>query len=333
MDNPPLPVALIYMGGTFGCIGQPLQPLPANVFLPTLQQLLKDHHPALQHFVASRYIRDSSQLEPADWLDLLQQIQGLVQQGFSKILIVHGTDTLAYTAAFLAEFMPHVVSQPVQLVITGSQFPLLEDNGTAINPHSDALPNLTTAYTQLCSSSAIAQCACWVAFDGQIWPAHTVQKIHTTNIPAFAGICTAQLLSVPVIQALNLQALPDLNIAVYYALPSSPEILAQQFQQILAAQPQAIIILAFGAGNLPQHPALEAVLQQAQQAKVLLVLSTQVTFGGVNFNYAAGQWLTQYGVLSAGSLSLAALYARLALLLCQPLGFEARQQQWTPLSI
>ncbi|RYY78376.1 MAG: hypothetical protein EOO69_11140 [Moraxellaceae bacterium] len=321
-------IALIYMGGTFGCTGQPLAPLPAAVFLPRLQQLLQHDYPALQSFVASQNIRDSSQLEPQDWLDLIRQIQALAQQGFGKILIVHGTDTLAYSAALLAEFIPHVVPQPIQLVITGSQFPLLQPDGQDLNPHSDALRNLTTAYAQLCNSLSVAQSSCWVAFDGQFWPAHTVQKIHTTNTPTFAGTCTAQLSPLPVIQPLNLHALPSLNIAVYYALPLSPETVAQQLQSLIASSPQAVLILAFGAGNLPQHPAIETVLEQAQLAEVLVVVGTQVPYGGVNFHYAAGQWLAQFGVLSAGHLSVAALYARLASLLCQPLNFEQRQQQW-----
>lgn len=327
LEQPLSSMALIYMGGTFGCTGQPLTPLPAEVFLPRLQQVLQNDYPALQAFVASTHIRDSSQLEPQDWQDLLLQIKGLVQQGFDKILIVHGTDTLAYTAAFLAEFIPNVVPHPVQLVITGSQFPLLEATGEAVNLYSDALSNLATAYQQLCGSSSLAQSNCWVAFDGQVWPAHTVQKIHTASTPAFAGTA-APLLLLPEPHSLTLEDLPNLNIAVYYALPLNPELLAQQLEQLLASKPQAMIILAFGAGNLPQHPAIETVLQQAQQAKVLLVLSTQVAFGGVNFNYAAGHWLAQFGVLSAGNWSLAALYARLALLLCQPLGFEQRRQQW-----
>ena len=321
------PIALLYMGGTFGCKGQPLAPLPAEIFLPRLQQLLQEDYPVLQYFVASQQIRDSSQLQPQDWQDLLQQIQQLVQQGFGKILIVHGTDTLAYTAAFLAEFIPAVVAQPVQLVLTGSQFPLLESHGEAINPHSDALNNLATAYQQLCHSSSLADSNCWVAFDGHIWPAHTVQKIHTSSTPAFAGMSVPSR-PAPEQRPLALEALSSLNIAVYYALPLSPEILARQLQDLLSSKPQALIILAFGAGNLPQHAAIEAVLQQAQLDRILVVLSTQVAFGGVNFSYAAGHWLAQFGVLSAGNLSLAASYARLAWLLCQPLSFEQRQQQW-----
>lgn len=321
-------IALIYMGGTFGCTGQPLTPLPAEVFLPRLQQLLQPDYPALHCVVASQNIRDSSQLEPQDWLHLIQQIQALVQQGFGKILIVHGTDTMAYSAALLAEFIPAVMSQPVQLVLTGSQFPLLQPDGQELNPQSDALHNLTMAYTQLTSSSVVASSACWVAFDGQLWPAHTVQKIHTTNTPTFAATHTAQLAPVSVIQPLNLHTLPSLNIAVYYALPLSPETVAQQLQNLIVSSAQAIIILAFGAGNLPQHPAIEAALQQAQQAEVLVVVTTQVPYGGVNFHYAAGQWLARYGVLSAGHLSVAAVYARLASVLCQSLDFRQRQQQW-----
>lgn len=342
-------IALIYMGGTFGCTGQPLLPLPAEIFLPRLQQLLQGRYPALQCFVASKHVRDSSQLTPQDWPDLLHQIQELVGQGFKHILIVHGSDTLAYTAAFLAQFIHAGVTQPVQLVVTGSQYPLLARDGAAINPQSDALANLSTAYQQLCGQTQSSQqlSHCWVAFDGQVWPAHSVQKIHTSSTPAFSGSCIASgpadsaasalaasgpAASAPAAllkpAAFRLEALLDLNIAVYYALPLPAETGARQLQQIMLSRPHAVIIMAFGAGNLPRHAAVEAVLQQAQQAGILVILSTQVPFGGVNFNYAAGHWLAQFGVLSAGHCSLPAIYARLAWLLCQPLSFQQRQQQW-----
>ena len=336
------PIALIYMGGTFGSIGQPLQPLAAAQFLPHLQQLLGDAYPALQSFIAAPYSCDSSQLQPQHWQALLTQFSQLQQQGLHKILLIHGTDTLAYAAALLAEFL---AGCGLQVVVTGSQFPLLEQTGQGLNPHSDALHNLKLAYQSLTQSHAEGV---WVAFDGQVWPALSVQKIHSTATPTFAtsladsqtnGTCDVDidididkntypdtLTHAPL--SLNTAALNQLNIVMYYVLPLAAALQAQQLEQLIEAEPQAIIILAFGSGNLPQHPAMAAALERAWQAQILVVLASQVTFGGVNFNYAAAHWLQQSGVLSAAQLPIPALYARLAWLLCQDLSFAARQALW-----
>lgn len=338
------PIALIYMGGTFGSIGQPLQPLAAAQFLPHLQQLLGDAYPALQSFIAAPYSCDSSQLQPQHWQALLTQFSQLQQQDLHKILLIHGTDTLAYAAALLAEFL---AGYGLQVVVTGSQFPLLEQTGQGLNPHSDALHNLNLAYQSLTQSHADGV---WVAFDGQVWPALSVQKIHSTATPTFAtsladsqthGACDVDkdidididkntypdtVTHAPL--SLNTAALNQLNIVMYYVLPLAAALQAQQLEQLIEAEPQAIIILAFGSGNLPQHPAMAAALERAWQAQILVVLASQVTFGGVNFNYAAAHWLQQSGVLSAAQLPIPALYARLAWLLCQDLSFAARQALW-----
>lgn len=334
----PAPIALIYMGGTFGSIGQPLQPLPAEQFLPQLQQLLGDAYPALHTFMAAPHSADSSQLQPQHWQALFSQFAQLQQQGLDKIILIHGTDTLAYAAALLAEFL---AGRGLQVVVTGSQFPLLEQTGQRLNSDSDALPNLQLAYQTLTQTHNEGV---WVVFDGHVWPARCVQKIHSTATPTFATILPSfQTASdtdkdedktsfaettthAPL--ALNTAALSQLDIAIYYVLPLAAALQAQQLEQLIAVQPQAIIILAFGSGNLPQHPAMAAALESARQAQILVVLASQVAFGGVNFNYAAAHWLQQSGVLSAAQLPIATLYARLAWLFCQDLTFTARQALW-----
>ncbi len=349
-------IALIYMGGTFGCTGTPLAPLAAPVFLPLMQQLVGAQFPAIHRLVSSHIIKDSSALNPQDWIDLIVQINQLVGQGHQHILIIHGTDTLAYTAAFLAQYFS---DDSLQLVVTGSQFPLLEPDGQHLNPDSDALLNLRLAYQQLSHVRNTGQqnTNCWVAFGGQIWPALSVQKIHSTATPTFAGQQPSPQSAQQSIQqitnkstqqpgqhgsqaewinavtkskqSIDLSQLENLNIAIYYALPLSACQQAIQLQHYLTLNKlQAIVILAFGSGNLNQHPFIEQVLQQAAEQQIMVVLASQVPFGGVNSRYAAGHWLSQSGVLSANDLPLPAIYARLAYLFCQHLSFAQRQAQW-----
>ncbi|NEU36380.1 asparaginase, partial [bacterium LRH843] len=73
-----------------------------------------------------------------DWLMLVQQIQQLQLQGYAHFVVIHGTDTLSYAAATLARFL----GQSCHLVITGSQYPLLNKAGTDTREFTDALDNL-----------------------------------------------------------------------------------------------------------------------------------------------------------------------------------------------
>ena len=338
------PIAVIYMGGTFGCVGEPLAPLAAAEFIPLMQQYVRTKMPLIECFTSSPVIKDSSQLNPSDWIELIDQIIQLGAQGYRRVLIIHGTDTLAYTAAFLAHYF---ATDPIQLVVTGSQFPLLNADATQLNSASDALSNLYLAYQQLTlAANAVQQQGnCWVAFDGEIWPALSVQKIHTTQIPTFTGqhsdpsqpeqwgSTLGQQTQSPLINGLdsniNLTRLNELNIAIYHALPLSAEQQAAQLMHYLSLPTlHAIIMLAFGSGNLSQHILMQQVLQQAAKQHVLVIIASQVPFGGVNTGYAAGHWLAKYGVLSAGHLTVPAVYARLAYILCQPLSFAERQQLW-----
>ena len=322
-------IAIIYAGGTFGCIGNPLAPMPAPAFLPCLNQILQDKLHISCHSVAAPYIRDSSQLQASDWIAQVEQIIRLYQQGFAHIVLIHGTDTLAYSAAFLAEVL---AGWSVKLIVTGSQYPLLDVAGQQLNRDGDALDNLLLAMQQVQQPEP----GCQVVFAGQYWPAQGVQKIHTTDLQTFAGTSNIPPIRPATgtaggVDALiqSLAYLRHLNIASYYALPLDWSQQAIQLQQLLDSPAlDALIILGLGAGNLAHSPQIEQLLRQAAERGILLVISTQVPFGGVDSRYAAGHWLAGLEVLSGGTLPVAAIYARLAWICCRNTDYQQRRQYW-----
>ena len=79
-------IALIYMGGTFGCIGELLSPMPAEHFIPQLQQILPAHL-AIECFVAPAII-DSSACTAENWLQLIQMIQQLQLQAYQYFVVL-----------------------------------------------------------------------------------------------------------------------------------------------------------------------------------------------------------------------------------------------------
>jgi L-asparaginase len=322
-------IAVIYMGGTFGCAGVPLAPLPASIFLPVLHQLSNTHTDSALDFFYTQQIKDSSQLEPQDWCDLIIQLESLRTHDYTHFLIIHGTDTLAYSAACLAEFYQQ---HAVAIIVTGSQYPLLNADDLFINPHSDAWDNFNFALSTL----ATIEYGVWVAFHQQYWPALSVQKIHTRDHQAFAGdnLLTAPRKSNIAVNLLPyLSQLPKINLAVLYCTPMTAEQLYQQLKQILATPAlDGLILLAFGSGNFPQHANIQALLQSAMQQGVLIVLSTQVVFGGTQACYAAGSWLEDIGIISSQQLPLPALYARILWICCQFKPIAQRKQRFIDLT-
>lgn len=330
---------LIYCGGTFGCVGQPLAPLSAEQFLPHLAPILSGLHHATWQVQSLTTLKDSSQVEPHDWFEILRLIVSMYQSGIRHIIVIHGTDTLAYTASFLAEAL---VGSDINVVVTGSQLPLLHATAQALDPSSDAIDNLTVACAALHQQRAGVR----VAFNGESWHAQTVQKVHSRDLSAFAGHSRAGYPAASYQQLSDQQRLHWLNemqqrlihlatrlgqsrISVYHAVPQPLEHSARQLELLLSDPHDGLILLGYGLGNVPDHPQIRALLKQAHQQGTLVVLSTQVPYGGTEARYAAGDWLSSVGVLPSARLTLSAIYARLVWICATRDTPAERRRRWT----
>ena len=170
-------LALIYSGGTVGCVGAPLKPLSARAF-----QALWGHHvgPRLENVttVDWQWIEpalDSSEMTPADWVKLARMILDAREE--QAVLLLHGTDTMAWSAAALALLLTLYdpdgrpagrIGMPV--VMTGSQRPLFE--GDSIRAGTDALANIETAVRACGDGGAGIR----VAFGGRVLTGARVMK-------------------------------------------------------------------------------------------------------------------------------------------------------------
>lgn len=330
---------LIYCGGTFGCVGQPLAPMSAEHFLPHLQPILSERQDATWQVQSLTTLKDSSQVEPCDWLDLLHLIVSMYQSGIRQIIVIHGTDTLAYTACFLAEAL---VGSDLNVVVTGSQLPLLHATTHVLDPHSDAIDNLTVACAALHQQRAGVR----VAFNGESWHAQTVQKVHSRDLSAFAGHSRAGYPAASYQQLSDRQRLHWLadmdqrliylatqlgqsRISVYHAVPQPLDHSARQLELLLSDPHDGLILLGYGLGNFPDHPQIRALLKRAHQQGTLVVLSTQVPYGGTEARYASGDWLSSVGVLPSARLTLSAIYARLVWLCATRDTPAERRRRWT----
>lgn len=338
----PHQILLIYAGGTFGCHGSPLVPLPPEVFLPNLIDkipYLKDHISVIPNSL----IKDSSQLSSQDFFYFYELILSRYQLGYKKFLLVTGTDTLSYFGSFLAESF---ANSDILIALTASMEPLFHprNNNLTINYKSDAWSNLNTAIKQ-CQKPVYGVFTC---LSNHSWNAQSIQKVHSHNQDAFIGnqdnqypANSYQLLSVESRQYWltdrinNLSKLKnrikDISISIIFVAPNNPNYLTSQLSQTLHSKQQATILLEFGSGNIPYSKKLTEIFDQAYQNGHIIISSTQCFFGGVNSDYAAGSWQYEHHVLSGETLTTEAIFSRLLWIYINYESPMDRRRQWITL--
>lgn len=297
-------IALIYMGGTFGCIGEPLAPMPAENFIPLLQHVLPLQFD-IECFV-SPVIKDSSACTAEDWLKLVKFIQELQQKQYQHFVIIHGTDTLSYASAVLA----HCLGHSVHVVLTGSQYPLLNIKGDDTREFTDATINLNFALDSVskCSSGV------YLAFHHRLIHAQTALKRHTTELDAFTGIDANQTISAnteafKVDDQLILKA-QRFNCFNIMWQPIAIDAQIQNLERLIENPPHALILQGFGTGNIAVNDKLVQLLKQIQAKNCAVIINSQVPFGSLDQRYAVSEWITHANFLVSNSFSHADLYAK-----------------------
>lgn len=297
-------IALIYMGGTFGCIGEPLSPMPADAFIPQLKHVLPVHL-EIECFVAPS-IRDSSACTAVDWLQLIQQIQNLQLKHFQHFVIIHGTDTLSYASAVLSRFL----TQSAHVVLTGSQYPLFNIQGTDTREFTDAIDNLNFALEAVLQS----QTGVYLAFHHQLIHASTALKTHTTELNAFSGQAIDKHhqsdASAFIIHEEHLNKAAKFNCLSLMLQPIALSNLEQNLATISTQPPHALILQGYGMGNIAVNDVIIHQIQNLQQHGCAVILTTQVPFGGIDQRYAVSQWVQQANILLSDCDGHSDLYAK-----------------------
>ena len=114
---------------------------------------------------------DSSDLDPGHWVTLTAEVAEALEEGCGGVLILHGTDTMAYTSAWLSLCLAGV---PVPVVLTGSQF-------TRDYTPEDGSVNLRGAAQVICSSFP----GVWLYFNWKLIPGARAHKARASHPDAF----------------------------------------------------------------------------------------------------------------------------------------------------
>ncbi|MCK3865175.1 asparaginase [Pseudomonas sp. B329] len=297
-------VMVLYTGGTIGMQASANGLAPASGFEARMREQLADAPVPTWRFREMAPLIDSANMTPAYWQRLRTAVVEAVDDGCDAVLILHGTDTLAYSAAAMSF---QLLGLPAPVVFTGSMLP-------AGVPDSDAWENVSGALAALGEGLAAGV---HLYFHGALMAPTRCAKIRSFGRNPFAtlqrqgGIARAE--SLPA--ALDYRQPKALaNVAV---LPLVPGIDAAQLDAVIGSGIQALVLECFGSGTGPSdNPAFLASLQRAQDQDVVVVAITQCHEGGVELDvYEAGSRLRDVGVLSGGGMTREAAFGKLNALL------------------
>ncbi|QIL84720.1 asparaginase [Vibrio sp. HDW18] len=324
-------IYIAYTGGTIGMKKSDHGYVPVAGFMEKqLAGMPEFHRPEMPLFTIHEYdpLIDSSDMTPTDWQIIADDIAANYDD-YDGFVILHGTDTMAYTASALS-FMFENLGKPV--IVTGSQIPLAD-------LRSDGQANLLNAL-HIAANYPINEVTLF--FNNRLMRGNRSRKSHADGFSAFsspnlpplleAGINIELSANVKVDEkpsgAFKVNAITPQPIGV---ITMYPGISHEVIRNTLLQPVNAMILLTFGVGNAPQNPQLLAQLKAASERGVLVVNLTQCLAGKVNMGgYATGCALADAEVISGYDMTPEAALAKLHYLLSQNLSYQevkTRMQQ------
>jgi L-asparaginase len=312
-------IYVAYIGGTIGMRATESGYAVAAGHLTALVRGRPElNEPEVPDLVITEYepLLDSANARPSDWLRIARDIAQR-RDAFDGFVILHGTDTMAYTASALA-FLLRGLDKPV--VVTGSQIPL----GVL---RSDGRQNLLTAVLVAARDDVREVC---LVFGSKILRGCRAIKASASGFEAFespnlppigaAGVeievASARLRPPGPAGAVALPATLDAPVNLLRLYPGMP---AGLLRAALAEPARGLVLEAYGAGNLPDgDPELLRALAEGASRGVVVLVVSQCVDGRVDLGaYATSAPLVAAGAVGGLDMTTEAAYAKLVVLLSE----------------
>ncbi|XP_075592132.1 L-asparaginase 1 isoform X2 [Dermatophagoides farinae] len=256
---------------------------------------------------------DSSNMTIDDWVLIAQNIKKEYHR-FNGFVILHGTDTMAYTASALS-FMLENLGKTV--VITGSQIPLFE-------ARSDAKENLLNSLI-IAGNYSIPEVA--ILFNNKLFRGNRTSKISASKLDAFNSPNMSPLVNIGIkidvdwnnvyrpstIAKVHVHSKLNRNVTLLRLFPS---ITVETIRVFLREPIEGVVLQTYGAGNAPSNR--KDILNEFREATkrgLIIVNITQCPNGKVDPSYETGNALIEAGVIPGSDMTPEACLAKLSYIL------------------
>ena len=290
-------IAVLYVGGSIGMVRnqktgriEPLESLfEIHRFLPEMQK-----EASLQFFSLANL--GSSEVTPDHWVEIATTIEKHYDE-FEGFVIIHGTNTMSYTAAALS-FALQNLSKPV--ILTGSLIPIND-------PASDGRANLVYAIraAQLDIAEVCIVLGSRILRGTRAEKAEqsVLQTFDSPKFPPLAEFTTSVRLhpwrSVRRKRSLVCKPMFDADVV---SLTLHPGISDRLLDTVLELAPHGIVLRAYGSGMLPEQ--MFPWLRRVTQKKIPILITSQLLRGNVDLHrYRKQLALEQMGVISGKNMT------------------------------
>ncbi|MCM1504338.1 MAG: asparaginase [Muribaculum sp.] len=311
-------ILIIYTGGTIGMIEnvktKALEPFDFTHLIDNVPKIkMLDY--VIENIQFDPPL-DSSDMNPECWVQMSRAIEENYDN-FDGFVVLHGTDTMAYTASALS-FMLENLSKPV--IITGSQLPIGE-------VRTDGEENLITALQIAAATDAkgepmVQEIA--ILFENYLWRGNRSTKMSADNFNAFKSNNYPPLAKIGLGIHFNQEALMrrkfKKQLKVHYSMDTNvmflelhPGITESIFEHLLNTPGiKGIVLRTFGTGNAPTYPWFIRAVKKAVDRGIVIVNVTQCVNGGVHpKRYVSGDRLSGAGTTSGNDMTSEAAITKL----------------------
>ncbi|XP_057715082.1 60 kDa lysophospholipase isoform X4 [Corythoichthys intestinalis] len=300
-------------------------PMPTTHSEPQFYRLSKNKKRIIYTVFEYSPLLDSANMTPDDWGRIGKDIEKNYES-YDGFVILHGTDTMAYTASALS-FMCEHLGKPI--VLTGSQVPIYE-------MRNDGRDNLLGAL--LIAGQFVIPEVC-LYFYNKLYRGNRVTKVDAGSFNAFSSPNLAPLATAEVDIAINWDTVWRANTTVKFQVSTElnrnvgllrlfPGITAATVRAFLQPPMEGVVLETYGSGNGPDNrPDLLEEFRKATDSGVTIINCTQCLRGTVSTSYATGKVLTDAGLVAGGDMTPEAALSKLSYVLAKRhLDMEAKKK-------